>query len=241
MKTNKMKRIAAFLFLAVITKSIFGQSKNYIDQPYVETTAHVDTLVIPDKIYMSIELNETDTKNKKSVEEMETRMIAKLKEIGINTTQDLSVDDLNSMFRKYIFKGQNVLKSKNYTLLVANADLAEKVFAGLESIDISNVGISKVEYSGKDELLQKLRSLAVKKAKENAVNLTKPLNQKVGIALYIADIDDFTGKSPGFGYGTQSKFAVGASSKIIYSNDAIELDFKKIKFECNVVVIFKME
>lgn len=31
-----------------------GQTKNFIDQPYVETTAKVDTLIKPDVIYLDI-------------------------------------------------------------------------------------------------------------------------------------------------------------------------------------------
>ncbi len=46
-----------------ITSLTFAQ-KSFIDQPFVETNAKVDTLVVPDKIYISINLNEADSKNK---------------------------------------------------------------------------------------------------------------------------------------------------------------------------------
>ncbi len=35
---------------------IFGQ-KNFLDQPYLETSGKADTLVIPDKITININLN----------------------------------------------------------------------------------------------------------------------------------------------------------------------------------------
>ena len=43
-----------------ITGCLFGyaQSKNFIDQPYLETTAKVDSLVKPDRIYLSILIQE---------------------------------------------------------------------------------------------------------------------------------------------------------------------------------------
>ena len=64
-----------------------GQTKSFIDQPYLETTAKVDTLIKPDIIYLGILVREKDERNKISVEEMETRMIAKLKSIGIDPIQ----------------------------------------------------------------------------------------------------------------------------------------------------------
>ncbi|MFT7250898.1 MAG: lysozyme, partial [Flavobacterium sp.] len=45
----------------------FAQTKNFIDLPYIETSAKVDTLVVPDKIYLNIMITEKDTKGKISV------------------------------------------------------------------------------------------------------------------------------------------------------------------------------
>ena len=36
----------------------FSQSKNFIDQPFLETTAKVDSLVEPDRLYLSILIQE---------------------------------------------------------------------------------------------------------------------------------------------------------------------------------------
>lgn len=238
------KAITFFLF-TTMAKGMFGQSKNYIDQPYVETSAYVDTFIVPDKIYISIDLKESDSKNKKSIEELELLLVAKLKEIGINTTQDLSVNDLSSNFRRYIFKGVNVLKNKNFILIVNSASLAGKVFAELESIDISNVRIIKTEYSKREELLLELKSMAVKKAKDNAIALVKPLNQKIGNAMYITDNNN-NSNNINLLYGVQSNYqssgAFGASNRIVLDGEARNLiDFEKIQFSCKVVVIFKIE
>jgi len=67
------------LFLLAVNKT-FAQ-KNYIDQPFVETSAKVDTLVIPDRIYLTIIISEKDTKGKTSVEELESKMVNKLNSI----------------------------------------------------------------------------------------------------------------------------------------------------------------
>ena len=62
------------LFLLLISNSVFSQTKSFIDLPYVETSVKVDTLVIPDRIYLTIVISEKDTKGKVSVEELEKRM-----------------------------------------------------------------------------------------------------------------------------------------------------------------------
>ena len=95
-----------FFFLLLIFANIicYSQTKNFIDQPYVEAKASVDTLVIPDKIYMKIILSENDTKDKISVEELENKMGEKLNSIGINVQKQLSLNDLTSNFKKYLLK-----------------------------------------------------------------------------------------------------------------------------------------
>ena len=44
-KTNTMKKITYLLIIMLVCNQAFAQSKNFIDQAYLETTAKVDTLV----------------------------------------------------------------------------------------------------------------------------------------------------------------------------------------------------
>lgn len=145
-----MKKI--LLLSILFANQIFAQ-KNYIDQPFIETNTKIDSLVIPDKIYLSINLNEADSKNKKSVEEQEKLLESTLKKLNIDTEKDLALLDFSSNFKQYFLKNQNVLKSKMYSVLVTNAITAGKVLLELEKVGISNVNIEKTEYSKAEELL----------------------------------------------------------------------------------------
>ena len=89
-----MKRIliTTGLFLA-ITAIVFRQTKNFIDQPYIEVAGYADTLVTPNQIYIKIIISEKDSKDKVSVEEQENKMITSLKTININTEKDLTTSD----------------------------------------------------------------------------------------------------------------------------------------------------
>lgn len=225
------------LFLLAVNKT-FAQ-KNYIDQPFVETSAKVDTLVIPDRIYLTIIISEKDTKGKTSVEELESKMVNKLNSIGINLSKQLSLNDLSSNFKKYFLKQQEVLKAKSYSLLVYDAKTAVKVIVELENENISNVSLEKTEYSKIEELKLELKSQAVLKAKLNAISMTKPLGQKIGRAIFISDLDnDYNGLS-----GQVSGIRVrGYSSKVkANSYESIDIEFQKIKVEMEVNAKFLIE
>ena len=63
-----MKRILLVLSIVLMSIGSWAQTKNFIDQPYLETSARVDTLVTPDRIYLQITLQESDTKGRTSLE-----------------------------------------------------------------------------------------------------------------------------------------------------------------------------
>ncbi len=162
-----MKRILLIIGIIFIGNIVFGQTKNFIDQPYIETTAIVDTLIKPDIIYLDILIREKDKRNKISVEELEEKMADKLKELGIDLQKQLTLSDLSSNFKKYFLKQKDIMKSKAYKLKVFDAQTAGKVIVGLEDVGISNVSLDKTEYSKIEELKLSLKSLAVAKAKRS--------------------------------------------------------------------------
>ena len=200
-----MKNSAFFLFLIFISSNSFSQSKNFIDQPYIETEAQVDSLVIPDRIYMTITLNEADSKNKKSTEQLENQMNRVLKSIGIDIKKDLSLLDFSSDFKKYFLSSQKVQKIKMFSLLVRDAKTVGRVLVGLEKAKISNVIIEKVEYSKADELILSLKSKAILEAKKNAESVSKPLGQKVEKAIFISDFNSITNAMKGKVAGVKRK------------------------------------
>ena len=233
-----MKRIFLTFLILVCAKSL-SQTKNFLDLPYIETSAKVDTLVIPDRIYLNISITEKDTKGKISVEELETKMNEKLKSIGIVTEKQLTLNDLSSNYKKYFLKQQDILKNKNYTLLVYNAKIAGKVIIALEEIEISNVNLEKTEYSKAEEMILILKSEAILKAKNQAISMTKPLNQKVGSAIYISDFSNIVNMLSGRVAGIQIRGARSLEEKDKY--EPINIEFEKIKIETEVKATFKLE
>jgi len=234
-----MKKLTLLILLIVSTKS-FSQTKSFIDLPYIETSAKVDTLVIPDRIYLNISITEKDTKGKVSVEELESKMNEKFKSLGINVETQLSLNDLSSNYKKYFFKQQDILKNKNYTLLLYDAKISGKVLIALEELEISNVVLEKTEYSKSENMLLILKTKAIEKAKNQAIAMTKPLNQKVGNAIFISDLNEniirtLSGSAPGI--------TIRGSRSLKEKNEFMpaDIEFAKIKIETELNAKFKLE
>ena len=234
-----MKKILLILLIVITSKiDVYSQQKNFIDQPFLETVATVDTLVQPDRIFLDILISEDDTRNRESVEELENRMALKLQSLGIDIKEQLILSDLASNFKKYFLKQKDVLKSKSYELKLYDALKAGQVLVGLEEIGISNVELNRTEYSKIEKLKLELKSKAIIKAKKQADALVQPMNQTISGILFVSDknyqnFNDFG--------ELQEVVITGYGGKRKESQEPIDIDFKKIKVISEVEVKFKIQ
>ena len=236
-----MKRIfLTSLLFVTITPIGVSQTKNYIDQPYLDVSGYADSLVAPNEIYIRIIISEKESRDRVSVDEMESKMVDSLKTMGINTEKDLSTDDLGSNYRYYLLKKKDIIKSKQYILKVTDAVTATKVMMLLEDLEISNTSIDHVDHSEMAVIKNITRTKAVENAKVKALALTKPLNQTIGSAIYLTDnegvgavVPVIQGKSAGViirGYG---------KSKIL--NELPKIEFEKIRVSTIVSIKFVLK
>lgn len=230
-----MKKTIFLMAAALFSSVTFAQSKNFLDTPYLETQAKVDTLVTPDRIYLNIVIQEKDTKGRVSVEEQENQMAQRFKAMGIDLTEQLVIKDMGSNFKKYFLRQKEVLKSKQYSLLVYSGKELGDVMMALEQLDIANTHIEKTEYSMMDELELELKSRAVKRAKQKADALTRPLGQKVGMAIHIADNSNYYPR-----YNQAPMMEMKAVSADMGQAQPLDIDFEKINVETTVNVKFAL-
>lgn len=230
-----MKKLTFFLVVSIISISAFGQTKSFLDVPYLETSARVDTLVTPDKIYLSITITEKDSKGRKSVEEQENKMAQAFRALGIDLDKQLFIKDLSSNFKKYFLRQKDVLKSKRYSLLVYSGKEAGEALAALEKLKIANTYLEKTEYSKMDALELELKSRAVKKAKKKADALTKPLNQKIGSAIHIMDVS-----TPYYPRVQTQRMEMKSMAMDMAEAEPLDIDFEQIKVETSVNIKFAL-
>jgi uncharacterized protein len=206
----------------------------------MEMSATADSLVAPDRIYLSIFINEQDEKNKISVEELEAKMMTELKALKIDTKEQLTLSDLGSNFKNYFLKKKDIIKAKSYSLKLFDSQTAGKVIVALEEVGISNVNLEKTEYSKIDALQLELRTKAMQRAKAQAEALLQPLNQKIKGAIHITE-----NNSSNYLYNRNNNLqevvvvAYGSQSKSDYQ--APEIEFKPINVSAHVYVKFAIE
>jgi len=230
-------------FLLTISLSGFSQigEKNFIDQNYIEVTGKAELDILPDMIYLKIILSDKDNKNKQSLDEIERSMIGKLTEIGVDLNKDLSVKDFVSNFKSYWLSKADVILTKEYQLIVHDTKVLQKVFFEFQKLGISNVAIDRLDNTKIEQFRREVKINAIKAAKDKAVSLTASLNQTIGRAIYIQELEN-----PYFANALQGRAAgvnVRMKSASGYSEDssAPDVEFEKINLQYSILVRFELK
>jgi uncharacterized protein YggE len=234
-----MKRalfFAAALLLAASTKAQQGE-KNFIDQPYIEVAGRAEKEVTPNEIYLKIIVNETDSKAKQPLEQLEKDMIAALLRLGVDVSEELTVKDMSSSFKLYWYKKSDIVAAKEYQLLVRSAAMAGKALQELETLGISNISISRVDHSEIEKLRREVKVNAMRDAQSKASDLLQAIGQRAGRALWVQEVD----RTP---YRAALTPSIRAKAMGVSNEDAAalpEAEFEKIKLEYTVMARFAIE
>lgn len=237
------KRILLFLLIPVIG---FSQiEKNFIDQNYIEVTGRAEKEILPDLIYLTIRINERDSKTKAPIAQTEKAMMAKLSEIGIDPTTDLVVRSLGSYQNYLLFKTAIDLQ-KEYVLTTHSAKHASQVMVELEKQGISNIRVTKVDHTKLEEYKSQVRINATKSAKERAEGIAKALNQEIGRAIHVTEQEPITDFSKNYNatdryYSLKATGAVHRSMDFSQEAESANVNFETIKIEYNIFVKFELK
>jgi uncharacterized protein len=230
-----MKTTFTILFTFFFLFSFAQDTKNFIDQNYIEVTGKAELDIVPDEIYIQIFISESDYKGKESLEMLEKNMLNKLQEIGIDLKKDFVVKDISSNFKNYWLKKTDIFTSKEYQLIVHTAPVAGRVFRELEALGISNILIAKVDHSEMEKYKKEVKVNAIKIGHENAVSLAEAIGQTVGRAIYIRENEPFFPMQA----NTMMVRAKGIALDESYTEP--DLEFEKIKLEYSVQIFFELK
>lgn len=230
-----MKRI---LVLTVALCSILAAAAQVEEAfpSYVQVYGRAEKEVTPDEFYLSIVINERDSKGKISVESQQREMIAVLKKSGINVDKQLKVANLSSEF----FKKKSSVAQARYQLQLHSAAEVAKVWQALDELNISNVSIERVTHSQLETLKQEVRIEAMRNARENARTLAEAIGQQIGPCFYIYDTNSDV--MPRIYNNKLMTRAMGFDAAVETAMDEEEqLDFKSIKLEYGVQAKFVLQ
>lgn len=230
-----MKRIitGVFALLAFITFTTTDTSAQELGGtiPTVSVNGSSQLKVLPDEIYISIKLDESDTKGKVTLEEQRRSMFAALKKAGVDAEKQLSVVDMNSSF----YRRRGALAVTQYELKVATAEQVGKVFEALEKAGIPNVNVTRTAYSKMEELRSEARKAAIVNAQQRARELAEAVGQSIG-ACY--EINDYTTTTQPVVYRSKMMLANSASLDAATEEAEPNVEFEQIVVSYNVSAKF---
>ncbi len=178
MKKNLLL-IAAVLLLA--GKVVAQQVEAF--PSFIEVTGVAEKEVSPNEIYLSITINERDSKGKISIDEQQREMLSALKKLGVKPDEQLKMIDLTSAY----FKRGNALSKAQYELKLGSATEVARVWRALDGLGISQVTVAKVSHTDIERLKAETRTEAMRAARDNARALAEAIDQKAGKCFWIAD------------------------------------------------------
>ena len=177
-----MKKI--LLLAAALCAAIAAGAQTAETYPsYIQVNGRAEKEVTPDEFYLSIVINERDSKGKISVETQRREMVAALKRLGINVEKQLKVANLSSEF----FRKKSSVAQARYQLKLATAAEVASAWQALDELNISNVSIERVTHSQLDSLKQTVRTEAIRNARASAQTLAEAIGQQIGPCFYIYD------------------------------------------------------
>ena len=229
------------IVISLFAANSFSQmgSKNFIDQNYIEVNGKAELEVSPDQIFLKVVVNEQDSKGKQSLEELEEGLIKKLTEIGIDVKKDLVIVDMASNFKNYWLKNKDIYSLKEYQVKCKDARTAGLVFQELESIGISNISIERIDHSEIEKYRQEVKVSAIKAAKQKAEALAGAIDQSIGKAIHILEMDYqlYRGQTSNM---AMSNIRIRGTSTA-EATPQPEIEFEKIKLEYSIRVSFELK
>lgn len=229
-----MKKWFLLAAVAVLTLPALAQQQEAFPS-YIQVTGRSEMEVAPDEFYLSIVIDEKDSKGKVSVESQQRQMIDALRRLGIDVDRQLKVANLSSEF----FKRRNSVATAKYQLQLGTAQQVTRVYEALDRIGISNISIQKVSHSKLEELKQQVRVEAIRDAQRNARTLAQAIGQQIGKCFYIFDSNNDV--LPTFYNNAIMMRSMAAEADTAAGSDEPSLDFKTLKLQYYVQAKFVLE
>lgn len=234
-----MKKTILTTLLLTFALSAMAQSES-AKSPFIEVRGNAQRYIEPDKIEISISLNEADSKGKITLATMEDQFSKALTQAGVDSKKNLMVVSQSSEAQKR----QQIFQYKTYNVIVANAAEMNSLFAALEANSITNATLVRAWNSNQSQYNKELKIEAVKNAQTTAQELATALGQSIGKAIEITDqtyyqpqvmvFDNQLAKTANNYQGNVMIRGTGAA-------DASDADFRKMLLQQSVNVRFELK
>ncbi len=228
-----MKKLFILIALAAITCNAFAQSVDL--RRKIEVSGIAEKEVTPDIINVSISLQEyLNGKTKVTIDQLESQLENAVKEAGI-AKEDFTINNVSAWNNTYNKKKTpDFLASKQYSIRFRDLNKYDQILSKIDPKGIQSTNIDSYDYSKIAELKRDLKIQALLAAKEKATYLLNSINDKVGDAISITEVDNSNFPTP-----RPMMFA----NKAMVANAApaeSDIDFKKIKLSFQINAVFEI-
>ena len=207
-----MKRFWMLAVAATLSLTALAQEHVEPFPSFVQVTGTAEREVEPDEIYLSITINERDSKGK------------------------IKMVDLTSSF----FKKHTSVATAQYQLKLGSAAAVAKAWRALDALGISQVHVEKVSHSKLAAFKAEVRADAMRAARSNAAALAEAIGQKIGKCFYIYDSNN--GVMPTFYAANAMVKARGIEvAEDAMEAEMEAMEFQTIKLQYRVQAKFVLE
>lgn len=225
-----MKKLFIPLLLIFVIQPAFAQD-NLVKKIEVMGTAKKE--IVPDEIFLTIALKEYKQNNQKiNIEVLEKQLYRTVKNADI-PDEDLKIENIYGYNYDWYKKKKDTefLARKRYILKLNDLNKVNELLSGVDPEGIEYVNINDYSHTKIDEYKQELKIEALKNAREKAQYLLSSIDEELGEAIEIQEVD--IGDGPVYPMRADVRMAESAQSMP-------DIGFRKIELESRIRAIFKI-
>jgi len=241
-----MKTLASlFALTAIIFTTSLTTAQTILQQPKIKkivVTGSAEMEVDPDEIYVNFILREYHKSNKEKVgiDAIRKEFLEACAKAGV-PKENISVEGMagnayGDWFARKRKKDPDFIANITYIIKFSSSKGVDDLVPRLNDDAVSNMYISKKSHSKMEEYRKTVKINATKAAKEKAAYLAESINEKLGGALLIEEID----------HGTPMPYMMKAANMVMeMSGDAVyggetSMPFEKIKIKFETRAEFEL-
>lgn len=250
-----MKKIIPLMAVVLLSTSLAAQNQTATQPgcfPFPKTisvTGSAEMEVIPDEIYVQVDLREYKKKGeeKTELEKIKNDFVASCRAVGI-ADSDIAVASYDGYNMANIWrrkkKEPELLSSISYQVKFKDTKLIDDLVNRLDDEATKNFSIVRTSHSKITEYRKQLKIMAVKAAKEKAIYLSEATNEQLGAAITITEPNESASSDVLSGmYKSNSNVAglVNQDKFDAYSINDYGIDYRKIKLRFEVKALYALK
>ena len=234
-----MKSFLIILSAFIFFHPAFSQQDEKAEQvKKIEVVGTAEKEIVPNEIYLSIGLKEYKTKGGDIVPiaRLENQLAKAVKNAGIDE-DDFQIENVygnNYWSWRRKKDDPEFLAAKQYRLKLGDLNKVNGILSELDPLGIHTVNISDYSHTNLEEYKKELKIKALQNAKEKAGYLLESIDQELGAAIAIYEIE--TG-----GPGHPQPFYRMEATAMDASGANTDIGFQKIKLRSEIRAVFEIK